>query len=99
TTLDTAEWNNSTIIKGDVAEAVSQLRQREGMDITVHGSSKLVQYLAQHDLVDEYHFLVYPVVLGTGKRLFGEGTSINLALQETTTFPTGVVYLQYGRGQ
>jgi len=72
-TLEEAEWNNSTVLEGDVAEAVSELRQ-DGPDgdIVVHGSAQLVQALLEHELVDELRLMVFPVVLGSGKRLFGE---------------------------
>jgi dihydrofolate reductase len=70
-TLDTAEWKNSTVLKGDVVNEVSKLRQKPGGDIVVHGSAQLVQTLLEHDLVDELRLMVYPVILGSGKRLFG----------------------------
>ena len=69
-TLDTAEWTNSTVLKGDVVEAVSRLREGPGGDIAVHGSARLVQTLLDNDLVDEMRLMVFPVVLGAGKRLF-----------------------------
>src|SRR5947209_12471681 len=71
-TLDEAEWNNSTVLKGDVVDAVSKLKQDVDGEIVVHGSVQLVQTLLEHDLVDELRLMVYPVVLGSGKRLFGE---------------------------
>src|SRR6266566_7611314 len=70
-TLDEPEWNNSTVLKGDVAEAVSKLKQEQDGDIVVHGSGRLVQALLEHDLIDELRLMVFPVVLGSGKRLFG----------------------------
>jgi dihydrofolate reductase len=73
-TLDKAEWNNSTVLGGDVAEEVAKLEGGAGGDIVVHGSATLVQTLLEHDLVDELRLMVFPVVLGKGKRLFG-GTS------------------------
>lgn len=72
TTLKKPEWNNSTVIAGDVAQAVAQLKQDVAGDVLVNGSIRLVQTLARHDLVDEYRLMVYPTVLGAGKRLFGE---------------------------
>jgi dihydrofolate reductase len=72
-TLETASWTNSTILRGDVVDEVKKLKQQPGRDLLVAGSCQLVQTLAQHQLVDEYRFVVYPVVLGRGKRLFGEG--------------------------
>jgi dihydrofolate reductase len=71
-TLDTAEWNNSTVLEGDVVEAVSKLKQEQDGNIVVHGSAQLVQTLLEHDLVDELRLMVFPVVLGRGKRLFGD---------------------------
>lgn len=82
TTLDKLEWNNSTMIKDNIVEAVTNLKQGDGKDIAVHGSATLVQTLMQHDLVDLYRLLVYPVVLGKGKRLFKEGATATLKLLE-----------------
>jgi dihydrofolate reductase len=72
TTLDKGEWNNSTVISGDVAAAVAKLKDEPGNDIIVAGSATLVRFLMEHDLVDEYRLMVHPVVLGTGKRLFAD---------------------------
>jgi dihydrofolate reductase len=66
------EWNNSTLIEGDVAEGVSKLKQQDGKDILVFGSAELARTLMEHDLVDEYRLMVFPIVVGKGKRLFGE---------------------------
>src|SRR3989454_3690885 len=71
-TLDEPEWNNSTVLKGDITEEVGKLRREQEGDIVVHGSAQLVQALIENDLVDEFRLMVYPVVLGSGKRLFGE---------------------------
>ena len=95
TTLKKAEWNNSTIIRENVIEEVSKLKQQPGQDILVAGSAGLVNTLIQHNLVDEYKLLVYPVVLGSGKRLFREGSYAKLKLVETKTFHSGVVLLHY----
>jgi len=95
TTLDTAEWNNSTLIKHNIVEEITKLKQQDGQDLAVHGSATLVQTLIQHDLVDRYRLLVYPVVLGTGKRLFQEGTTATLKLVETRAFSSGVTALIY----
>jgi dihydrofolate reductase len=95
TTLDKAEWNNSTLIKNNIVEEIASLKRRDGQDITVHGSATLVQTLMQHDLVDRYRLLVYPVVLGKGKRLFMEGATATLKLVETQSFSSGVVALIY----
>ncbi len=87
-TLKDAEWNNSTIIKGNVAEEVSKLKQQPGADILVAGSGQLVQALMEHDLVDEYRLMVFPVVLGSGKRLFGS-TGKTRALRHVETQKVG----------
>jgi dihydrofolate reductase len=72
-TLQTATWNNSTILRGNVVDEVTRLKQAPGRDILVAGSCQLVHTLAQHHLVDEYRLMIFPIVLGSGKRLFGEG--------------------------
>ncbi|HEY0603506.1 MAG TPA: dihydrofolate reductase family protein [Herpetosiphonaceae bacterium] len=95
TTLDSAEWNNSTLIKDNVEEEIARLKQQDGKDITVHGSAVLAQWLLQHNLVDRLHLLVYPVVLGEGQRLFQEGIPATLKLLETRSFSSGVVALIY----
>ena len=97
-TLDTVTWNNSHLIRGDLAEAVTELKQRYDGEINVQGSSNLIQSLQRHDLVDEYRLFIDPVVLGTGKRLFAEGTP-PAAMRLTGAQPTGVgaVYCTYER--
>jgi dihydrofolate reductase len=81
TTLEDPEWNNSTVIGGDVAEAVAALKREVDGDILVNGSVQLVRTLMEHDLVDEYRLMVFPTVLGAGKRLFGEsGEAVALRL-------------------
>ncbi len=95
TTLDKAEWNNSVLIQEAIVEEIRKLKAQDGQDITVHGSGTLVQTLIQHDLVDRYRLLVYPVVLGKGRRLFQEGTSATLNLIETRSFSSGVTALIY----
>jgi len=89
------EWNNSTLIKDNIVEEITNLKQQDGKDIAVHGSATLVQTLMQHDLVDRYRLLVYPVVVGTGKRLFTEGIPATLKLLESRSFSSGVVALGY----
>jgi dihydrofolate reductase len=89
------EWNNSTLIKGNVVAEITKLKQQDGKDITVHGSATLVQTPMQHDLVDRYRLLVYPVVVGKGKRLFKEGIPATLKLLESQSFSSGVVALVY----
>lgn len=95
TTLEKAEWNNSTIIKENIAEEVSKLKQQPGQDILVAGSATLVYTLMQHDLIDEYRLLTYPVVLGSGTRLFRDGSKATLKLVQAKTFSSGVVLLRY----
>lgn len=73
-------WNNSHLIKENVAEEITELKQQSGQDILVHGSLTLAQSLIEGDLVDQFNLLVYPLVLGSGKRLFGEGSSAKLKL-------------------
>jgi len=95
TTLEEVAWNNSKLIKGNVAEEVSRLKQQPGQDILIAGSGALVQALMQQDLIDDYRLLVYPVVLGSGKRLFQDGSKTNLRLVEARAFGSGVVLLHY----
>lgn len=96
TTLEDAGWNNSTIIK-NVAEEVFRLKEQPGKDILIFGSADLVNALMQHDLIDEYRLMVFPVVVGSGKRLFGEGSDTKaLRLMDTKTFSSGAVVLTYG---
>jgi dihydrofolate reductase len=90
------EWNNSTLIRGYVAERIAELKQQPGKDITILGSGALVGMLLQEDLLDELRLMVHPVVMGSGKRLFEEGgDSKTLELVDSKTFKTGVVYLTY----
>jgi dihydrofolate reductase len=93
-TLRSPEWKNSSVIDGDVVEAVKALKDKPGGELQVHGSAQLVQTLIQHRLVDEFRLLVFPVVLGTGKRLFGDGT-VPTAFKtiDNRTTSTGVVAL------
>jgi len=95
-TLEESEWNNSTVLKGDVAQEVAKLKQEHDGDIVVHGSAQLVQALIEHDLVDELRLMVFPVVLGSGKRLFGETSDKKpLRLVDSKTVGDGVVILIY----
>ena len=96
-TLKKLEWNNSHLVRGDIAAEVSKLKQQPGKDIVIHGSPGLIQSLMPHELIDEYRLLVYPLVLGHGKRLFDETNQANLKLVESKTFDTGVVKLVYHR--
>jgi dihydrofolate reductase len=96
-TLDTVSWTNSKLIQGDVADAVARLKRDHGQ-IDVIGSGNLVQTLLRHDLVDRLNVWVYPVLLGSGKRLFADGTvPTALRLVESATFPKGAVLLAYQR--
>jgi len=95
TTLDKADWNNSVLIKDNVVAEIAKLKQQDGADIMVHGSATLVQTLAQHDLVDSYRLLVYPLVLGKGLRLFHEDTTATLNLVEARPVGSGVMGLIY----
>src|SRR5512134_2573005 len=96
TTLKSASaWRNSTLISGDVAEAVRNLKQQAGKNILIDGSSVLIHALVQENLVDEYALHVYPLVLGGGKQLFPKGERLNLKLVESLALPTGVVFQRY----
>jgi dihydrofolate reductase len=88
TTLEDPEWNNSTVISGDVAGEVAKLKQQVQGDILVNGSVQLVQTLVEHSLVDEYRLMVYPTLLGAGKRLFGEFEAAS-SLRLTDSKPAG----------
>ena len=95
-TLDQAKWANSTVLKGDVVTEVSKLRQELDGDIVVYGSTRLVHTLMEHDLVDELRLTVYPVVLGSGERLFGETSDkIPMRLISTQTVGDGLALLTY----
>jgi dihydrofolate reductase len=97
-TLTDPEWTNSTVLEGDLGEAVSEVKERHDGDIVVHGSAQLVQELIERDLVDELHLMVFPVVLGTGKRLFGDTTDMKpLRLADSKTVGDGVQILVYQR--
>jgi dihydrofolate reductase len=95
-TLDKADWQNTTVIKGDVVSEVTALKQQDGRNIGMTGSGTLVNYLLRHGLVDELHLFIVPVVLGTGIRLFPDGQD-RLALNalSTETFGTGVIHVTY----
>ena len=95
-TLEEPEWNNSTVLEGDVVEEVSKLRRELDGDIVVHGSAQLVQTLLEHDLVDELRLMVFPVVLGTGKRLFGTTSDKkHLRLADSKMVGEGIAILIY----
>ena len=92
-TLKAVEWKNSSLIQKNAIEEIAKLKEQPGRDILVEGSSRLVQLLAEHDLVDGYTLLVYPVTLGEGKRLFGLHSKLQLV--ETKSVGSGVVLLRY----
>ena len=97
-TLDKVTWNNSHLLKGDVAEEVAKLKVQEGGEIQVHGSSDLLQTLLKHNLIDTLRIWQFPVVVGAGKRLFGEGTIPgNFWLVDTQQTATGAVLHVYER--
>ena len=90
------EWNNSTLIEGDVAEEVSRLKQQPGKDILVFGSGKLVNTLMRDELIDEYRLMIFPIIVGGGQRLFADRIGeMVLRLVDTETFGSGVVVLTY----
>ena len=98
TTLKKVEWQNSTLLKGEVAEAVTGLKNQPGNNISVLGSGKLVQTLIEHDLVDEYYLTLTPILLGGGKRLFRDDRQMRkMRLVESKPTTTGCVILTYQR--
>jgi dihydrofolate reductase len=100
TTLENPEWNNTTVVGGDLAAEVDKLKQQFAGDILVAGSAQLVQSLLEQDLVDELRLMVFPVVLGSGKRLFGETSEKKrLRLVDSKTVGEGVAVLVYERAR
>ncbi|HSL26341.1 MAG TPA: dihydrofolate reductase family protein [Acidimicrobiia bacterium] len=101
TTLKDPEWAHTSVLEGDLASAVRELKQRDGRELQVHGSGRLVQFLLDNDLVDRLNLLVFPVILGAGRRLFADrGIATGLALDESRTTDSGVtisVYRPIGR--
>lgn len=95
TTLDKVEWKNSSLIKGNLTEEINKLKRQPGRDILVFGSHTLVQSLIKHDLVDEYRLMIFPIVLGGGKRLFENLDEKVLKRVDTRTFESGVTVLTY----
>ena len=97
-TLGSVDWNNSTLITGDVAEYVAELKRQDGPEIQVHGSVGLIQTLLEHDLIDEYRLWIFPLVLGKGKRFFGAGTIPGgMKLVDSAVSKTGVTINTYER--
>ncbi len=98
-TLDNLEWQNSQLLEGDVGEAIARLKEEDGPELQIHGSSNLIQTLLQHGLIDEFRVWIFPIVLGSGKRLFGEGAPpAALKLVDSQVFSTGVVMATYEPG-
>lgn len=97
TTLPRLEWNNSHLISDTMhlVEEITRLKQQAGLDILLTGSAELFHTLREHNLIDEYHFLVYPMILGTGKRLFKEGNRIPMNLVKAQMLNSGVAVLIY----
>jgi dihydrofolate reductase len=92
----TLEWSNSVLMDGDAAEGIAALKEQDGPELQVHGSGNLIQTLLRHNLVDEYRLWVFPVVIGSGKRLFADGTvPAGLRLVDSTVSTTGVVIGTY----
>ncbi len=95
-TLDSVEWNNSTLVREIVPAEITKLKQESGKDMVIYGSASIVQALTNLGLIDEYQLLVYPVVLGGGKSLFKDiNHKVNLKLTETKTHTSGIVLLTY----
>jgi dihydrofolate reductase len=96
TTLKDPEWANTTVLEGDLATAVRELKQRDGRELQVHGSGRLVQFLLDNELVDRLNLLVFPVIVGAGRRLFPDsGIATGLALDESRTTGSGVTISTY----
>ena len=98
TTLQQADWANSSLISENVMEEIASLKQQPGQDIGMSGSGTLVQSLLRHNLIDELNLLIYPVVLGRGKRLFEDGLNLNLKLTQSKTSKSGVLLTTYQVG-
>jgi dihydrofolate reductase len=97
-TLAKLDWNNSELIKGDVVEGIRRIKEQDGPEIQVHGSGNLIQTLLKHDLVDELWLKIFPITLGTGKRLFAQGAiPAGFKLLENGISPSGVIVASYGR--
>lgn len=93
--LKEASWNNTEIISGDVFEQIKKLKQEPGKDIFIHGSALLVDSLIKQGLIDEFHLMIFPVVVGRGKKLFKDNTEVALKLIDIKKFSSGVVMLDY----
>ena len=99
-TLKSLEWADSVLIEGDVVEGVRALKQSDGPELQIHGSSNLIQSLLPHNVIDEFHLLIFPLVLGKGKRLFDEGAMPDgFELVDQKVSSTGVIIATYGTGR
>jgi len=97
-TLATSEWENSVFIRDDIVEVIKALKKQDGLDLQVYGSSQLIQTLLKHDLIDKLWLKIFPITLGTGKRLFGEGTTpAAFKLTESKISSKGVIVANYER--
>ncbi|EAP98149.1 putative secreted protein [Janibacter sp. HTCC2649] len=96
-TLESADWENSSVVNGDVAAELTTLKADHNLGTT--GSATLVRWMLEQGLVDELHLLVHPIVVGSGKKLFADGASVPLSLVSSTTFSTGVLHLVYAPAQ
>jgi dihydrofolate reductase len=97
-TLTSHDWDKSVFLSGNVVDEIKKLKQQEGLDLQVHGSANLIQTLLKHDLIDEFWLKIFPITLGTGKRLFAEGTMpAAFKASETQLSPTGVIVTKYER--
>jgi dihydrofolate reductase len=95
-TLSDPEWSNTTVLQGDAASAVRKLKERTDGDILVHGSAELTYALMEHDLVDEWRLMMFPIVVGAGKRFFGDpGKAVDLRLVESRAVGEGVAIMTY----
>ncbi|PZG02704.1 dihydrofolate reductase family protein [Micromonospora deserti] len=98
TTLEQAEWDNTTVLNQDAVAQVRALKEQDGPEIQVHGSGDLIQTLLRHELVDEFRLWIFPIVVGKGKRLFDAGTvPTTFAVRESSTSPNGVIMVTYER--
>jgi dihydrofolate reductase len=98
-TLTSADWQNSTLVSGDVMKELAELKQQPGGNLSMTGSGTLVTSLLREGLLDELHLLVHPIVVGSGKRLFDNGAQVPLRLTTSQTFSTGVLHLTYERAE
>jgi len=97
-TLKKLDWNNSTLLEGGIVQEIKNLKEQDGPELQVHGSGNLIQTLLKHDLVDEFRLNIFPITLGTGKRLFGEGTiPAGFKVVHSKTSTTGVIIADYER--